>query len=78
MPLRAVEMTEESDFSLDVGNIVVFCVEVDDLESNDFARRPLPGLVHSAVRALADALELFVELGDGLLARSHGRLSESD
>lgn len=47
------ELLEEGDFLLDVGDIVVFGVEIDDFECDDVACRDVFSPVHCAVRALA-------------------------
>ena len=50
------ELGEKSDFSLDVGHIVVLGVKVDNFECNYVTGSDLYTLVHRAVCTLADGL----------------------
>lgn len=48
---------EERDLLLDIRDIIVFGVEVDDLEGDNMARVTMSTFVHGAISALADNFE---------------------
>jgi len=54
---RVHQLLQKSDLLLDIPNIIVFRVEVDDLECDYMARREMFASVYRSVGSFADDLE---------------------